>query len=98
MYVISRQQEFGLLDWITILIILNSKPSKGLLKGLLALLPHTKDDAVKIISDNICSVFYINKLGGTHSPQMSLRALDIWNTLGQYNITCHAYHLDSNKL
>ena len=42
------------------------------------------------MSDNICAVFYINKLGGTHSSQMSLLALDIWNTL--FNTILHILH------
>ena len=36
--------------------------------GLLASLPYVKYCAVKIMSDNICAVFHINKLRGTHSP------------------------------
>ena len=43
-----------------------------------SLLPHVKDCAVKIMSDNICTVFYMNELGGTHCPQMSLLASDIF--------------------
>ena len=42
---------------------------KAIYNGLLALLPHVKNCGVKIMSDNIYSVFYINKLRGTHSPK-----------------------------
>ena len=63
---------------------------KAIYNGLLALLPHVKECAVKTMSDSICAVFYINNLRWTHSPQMSILALDIWNILIQYNITCHA--------
>ena len=41
---------------------------KAIYNGLLALLPHVNNCAVKIMSDNICAVFYINLLGGKHSP------------------------------
>ena len=41
---------------------------KAIYNDLLDLLPYAKDCAVKIMSDNICVVFYINKLEGTHSP------------------------------
>ena len=54
---------------------------------------HAKDCAVKMMSDNISAVSYINNLGETHSSQMSHLASDIWNTLVQYNITSLAYHL-----
>ena len=38
--------------------------------------PRVKDCAVKIMSNNICAAFYINKLGETHSPKcLSFRHL-----------------------
>ena len=60
---------------------------KAIYNNLLTLLPHVKDSVAKIMSDNMCAVFYIN------TPKWSLLALDIFNILIQYNITYHSYHL-----
>ena len=61
---------------------------------LLALLPHVKDCAVKIMPDNICAVLYTNKLGGTHPPNPNVlpRIRHLGYPYSIQHFTCHPYH------
>ena len=61
--------------------------------AFLALLPHLKNRSVRLLSDNIVSVFYINKIGGTHSFPLCLLSLDIWQLFLDNNIQCKAFHI-----
>ena len=38
------------------------------------------------------SVYYINKMGGTHSPLICQLSLQIWKFIISQNIQCHASH------
>ena len=49
--------------------------------------------SILVRSDNSTSVFYINKMGGTHSKKLCLLSLEIWNILLQNSITCRASHI-----
>lgn len=49
--------------------------------------------SIYIYSDNITTVFYINKVGGTHSKELCKIAIEIWNSLSTYNIKCKAFHI-----
>lgn len=51
------------------------------------------NSSVSVMSDNITSVFYMNKIGGTHSKPLCLLTLDIWRLLSQHNISCKAFHI-----
>ena len=54
-----------------------------------------KNKSLLIKCDNISSVFYVNKKGGTHSEDLCLLALDLWNILLNNNISCVASHIKS---
>ena len=56
-------------------------------------LDELKNSKLGILSDNITTVYYINKLGGTQSKDLCLLALELWQTLIKNNIDCEAHHI-----
>ena len=66
---------------------------KAIFNGLSHLLPHIKNKSLRILSDNVSSIYYINKIGGTHSIPMCNLALKIWKLLIDNNIHCKAFHI-----
>ena len=56
-------------------------------------LPLIKNKIVHIHSDNSTAVYYINKIGGTHSRGLCLLALDIVSFLINNKIFCKAFHI-----
>jgi ribonuclease HI len=56
-------------------------------------LTQIKDQAVLIRSDNPTVVQYINKQGGTKSPQLCYQVWDLWNMAIQNNIQLKAAHI-----
>ena len=72
---------------------INSLELKAILNSVLALLPHIRNSSVRLLCDNISSVFYVNKFGGTQSISMCLTALKIWDLLITNNVKCRAFHL-----
>lgn len=56
-----------------------------------------KDRSIRILSDNITAVFYIKKIGGTHSLQMCELAMDIWKYLIEYNICINIVHIPGEQ-
>ena len=72
---------------------------KAIHNGILALMPHIKNLSLKILTDNTSCVFYLNKIGGTHSIAMCNLSLEIWKLLIENNINCKAFHISgiSNK-
>ena len=72
---------------------------KAIYNGIMSLLPHIKNHSLKILTDNISCVFYLNKMGGTHSKSMCDLSLKIWRLLFENHISCKAFHIAgiSNK-
>ena len=56
-------------------------------------LDELKNSKLRILSDNITTVYYINKLGGTQSKDLCLLAMELWQTLNKNNIDCEAHHI-----
>ena len=56
-----------------------------------------KDSSLQIFSDNMTTVFYINKVGGTQSTDLCLLALDLWKLLDCHNIKCFACHIPGKQ-
>ena len=51
------------------------------------------DKSVLIRCDNTTSVFYINKMGGTHSKKLCLLALEIWHLMISHSMKCLSSHI-----
>jgi hypothetical protein len=56
-------------------------------------LSSLKSLSVRILSDNITAVSYVNKLGGTHSSELCHLSLDLWKMLILNHISCTAVHI-----
>ena len=52
-----------------------------------------KNKSILIRCDNTTAVFYVNKLGGTHSKKLCLLSLKIWYLFNQYLIVCICTHI-----
>lgn len=48
---------------------------------------------IHIVTDSTTAMFYINKLGGTHSAKMCRLALDIWDICSSHSIWLSASHI-----
>lgn len=48
---------------------------------------------VQIFSDNITTVFYLNNIGGTRSPELCEIALQFWDFANTHKIQCIAHHV-----
>lgn len=66
---------------------------KAIKLALMEFLPVIKSKSILIHSDNLTTVYYINKIGGTHSIKLCLLALDIWNFIIASSISCKAIHI-----
>ena len=51
------------------------------------------NSSLKILSDNITTVYYINKIGGTHSAELCSLSIELWHILLKNNINCSAFHI-----
>ena len=60
---------------------------------IIEFLPLLRGKNVCFHCDNSTSVFYLNKMGGTHSLSLCDLALDIWFLLCSNNIGCVATHI-----
>ena len=58
-----------------------------------ALLPKIDKPHVQFAIDNQTAVTYINKLGGTHSHQLSLLAIELWHFALKMNLTLSAVYV-----
>ena len=56
-------------------------------------LPLIKGKKIFIHSDNSTAVFYLNKMGGTHSELLCSLSLEIWEIFVNNNISCCAFHI-----
>ena len=56
-----------------------------------ALLPKIDKSHVQFAIDNQTAVTYINKLGGTHSHQLSLLAIELWHFALKMNLLCQQF-------
>ena len=72
---------------------INLRELKAVLLGVSSLLPHIKGKSLRVLSDNIATVYYINKLGGTHSLPLCSTALSLWNLFLDNGISCQAFHI-----
>ena len=70
---------------------------KAIYLSIIHFLPLLKNSYILIKSDNSTSVFYLNKMGGTHSKKLCVLALTIWNLLKTNNISCLASHISGIK-
>ena len=63
-------------------------------------LPQLGGTVVEVLSDNMTTVSYINKQGGTHSLSLCRLALDLWEWCDEHRIIISAVHLagESNVL
>ena len=63
-------------------------------------LPQLRGTVVEVLSDNMMTVSYINKQGGTHSLSLCRLALDLWEWCDEHRIVISAVHLagESNVL
>ena len=63
-------------------------------------LPQLGSTVVEVLSDNMTTVSYINKQGGTHSLSLCRLALDLWEWCDEHRIVISAVHLagESNIL
>jgi hypothetical protein len=66
---------------------------KAILLCISTFLSSLKDCSLKILSDNITAVSYVNKLGGTHSEKLCNLSLQLWKMLILNNTTCIAVHI-----
>ena len=62
-----------------------------------ALLPKIDKPHVQFAIDNQTAVTYINKLGGTHSHQLSLLAIELWHFALKMNLTLSAVYVPGIK-
>ena len=70
---------------------------KAIYLSILHFLHLFKNSSICIKSDNSTSIFYLNKLGGTHSKKLCFLALDIWTLLKSNNISISASHISGIK-
>jgi hypothetical protein len=56
-------------------------------------LAELTNSSLHIFSDNMTTVFYINKVGGTQSSDLCLLALDLWRLIDVNNVKCFASHV-----
>ena len=63
-------------------------------------LPQLRGTVMEVLSDNMTTVSYINKQGGTHSLSLCRLALDLWEWCDEHRIVISAVHLagESNVL
>ena len=62
-----------------------------------ALLPKIDKPHVQFAIDNQTAVTFINKLGGTHSHQLSLLAIELWHFALKMNLTLSAVYVPGIK-
>ena len=60
---------------------------------ILSFLKYFLNNSVRILSDNISAVFYLKKMGGTHSQKMCQLSIGIWNLLIDNNISISVFHI-----
>jgi len=73
--------------------------SLELLAGSLAIqtfAKHRNNVHILLRMDNTTAVAYVNKMGGTHSPSLSLQACQLWQWCLQRGINLSAEHLPGN--
>lgn len=70
------------------------------LKAVYLCITHFKESlsnkCLHIFCDNSTAISYINKRGGTRSKSLCSLALDIWEILCLYDISCTAFHVSGN--
>lgn len=64
---------------------------------IFSFLPIISNKSIHIYCDNVTAVFYINKVGGTHSKELCTLAIDIWNILAKNKIECKAFHIPGTQ-
>lgn len=60
---------------------------------VLSFISELKNSSLEIFSDNLTTVYYINKIGGTHSNTLCLLTLQLWKVLSDNNIICYSSHI-----
>ena len=53
----------------------------------------TKNAHILLKMDNSTAIFYVNRMGGTHSPKLSNLAIQLWQWCLERNVTLTAEHL-----
>jgi hypothetical protein len=72
---------------------INCKELKAILFGLMALCKDVSNQHIRIMTDNMTCVSYVNKFGGTRSPRANDIAREIWNWALNRNIWLSAAHI-----
>ena len=57
------------------------------------LLPNYSNSSIHILTDNTSAIYYINKRGGTYSPQRCALALELWELCLSHNVLPTASHV-----
>ena len=60
-------------------------------------LTHIEGKCLKILSDNMTCIHYINNMGGTHSKNLCSLALELWNIFRKHKITVVASHIPGKQ-
>ena len=72
---------------------INTLELLGIYKGLQTFASSLTNRNVIICGDNITSLAYINKMGGTRSARMSEMAIDIWRLAQRFHINLEIEHV-----
>ena len=76
---------------------INSLEMEAVFKTLKHFICQLKGKNVLIRSDNTTVVQYINKQGGTHSPQLCIKTWNLWHLALENQITLKAAHIAGRK-
>lgn len=89
----SGESVSGIWSHTESLLHINYLELKAIHFCILSFLPFLKNKNISIKTDNITTVFYMNKIGGTHSRDLCFLALEIWQLLTTYQINCKTFHI-----
>ena len=68
----------------------------AVIKAFRAFLPLLRDKAVQVVTDNITTMFYLNKQGGTRSKSLLLLTIHLWEWCYQRHIFPVAIHISTS--
>lgn len=92
-YLSSRSYTSGIWSKEEADLHINILELKAVFYCVSSFIEELKDSSLQILSDNMTTVYYINKIGGTHSEDLCLLSVDLWQILLLNNIKCFAFHI-----
>ena len=92
-YLDSHNQTNGPWTPAELLLPINVRELMAVQFGLLSFLPLLRNKVVKVQTDNITTMAYINKMGGTRSDNLLLVAKQIWSVCLDHNILLQSVYL-----